>query len=189
MKKTTYDMSLTGLFIAMAYLLPFLFGNIEVFGRMLLPMHIPILLCAFLIGWQYAAFAGAVVPLMRTFSGFPPPQPIAFAMAFELAAYGIIAGLLYVTLSKKMDKLLAVYISLVTAMIGGRIVWGIAMIPISHLFTHPAVANYGLSVFWTDAFVNATVGIVLQLLVIPPLVIAIEQYKKNNSLKFSADAS
>ena len=184
MMKATYNLSLTGLFIAMAYLLPFLFGNVDVLGQMWLPMHIPILLCAFLVGWQYAAVAGITVPLLRTLTGLRPVLPIAVSMTFELAAYGIFAGLLYALLAKKMDRLVAVYISLITAMIGGRIVWGIAMIPISQLFNHPAVNNYGLSAFWADGFVGAIAGIVLQLLVIPPIVIAVEQYKKNNGMKF-----
>ena len=54
----------------------------------------------------------------------PPMYPVAIAMAFELAAYGLIIGLVYRLLPK--HGVAALYISLLTAMVGGRLVWGVA---------------------------------------------------------------
>ena len=49
------------------------------------------------------------------------------AMAFELAVYGLIAGLLYSKLPKKIST---IYLTLIAAMLCGRLVWGVA----SYLF-------------------------------------------------------
>ena len=78
-------LTLTAMFIALGYLLPFLTGQIPQFGAMLSPMHIPALLCGFVCGWQYGLVAGAIMPLLRSATlGMPPMFPTAVAMAFEL---------------------------------------------------------------------------------------------------------
>jgi len=69
---------------------------------MLCPMHIPVLLCGFLCGPAWAAIVGAVAPLLRfALFGMPPIFPTGTAMAFELAAYGAVSGLMYRLLPKK----------------------------------------------------------------------------------------
>ena len=116
-------MILSALFLALAYIMPFLTGQIPEIGSMLCPMHIPVLLCGFICGWQWGLAVGFVTPLMRSMIlGAPPMFPKAVCMAFELATYGMIAGFLYRKLPRKK---LNVYLSLFGAMIVGRIVWGI----------------------------------------------------------------
>ena len=117
-------LTLTAMFIALGYLLPFLTGQIPQFGTMLSPMHIPALLCGFVCGWQYGLVAGAIMPLLRSATlGMPYIFPDAVAMAFELAAYGCAAGLLYRALPKHIAF---VYVTLVLSMLIGRAVWGLA---------------------------------------------------------------
>ena len=49
---------------------------------MLLPMHLPTLLCGFLCGGPWGAAVGFLAPLMRSaILGMPPPFPTAVAMA------------------------------------------------------------------------------------------------------------
>ena len=81
--------------LALALVLPFLTGQIPQIGGMLLPMHLPVFLCGLICGWQYGAVVGFVAPLMRMALFGMPPLVAAVAMAFELAAYGGIAGFLY----------------------------------------------------------------------------------------------
>lgn len=91
---------------------------------MLLPMHFPVFLCAFLCGWQYALFLGFLLPICRSMIfGMPHMFPVAIAMAFELAAYGLIAGLVYGRSKQKSTA--SLYVALISAMILGRVVWGI----------------------------------------------------------------
>ena len=164
-------LTLTAMFIALGYLLPFLTGQIPQFGAMLSPMHIPALLCGFVCGWQYGLVAGAIMPLLRSATlGMPPMFPDAVTMAFELAAYGCAAGLLYRALPKKIDF---VYVALVLSMLIGRAVWGLAsavlMMGTENVFTTQA--------FLAGAFINAWPGIILHILVIPPVVLGLRRAK------------
>ena len=119
-------MILSALFLALSYVLPFLTGQIPEIGAMLCPMHIPVLLCGFICGWPWGLAVGCIAPILRSFltGGFPPMFPTAICMAFELAAYGAVAGLMHKWLPRKK---ISVYVSLFTAMLAGRIVWGAAM--------------------------------------------------------------
>ena len=122
--------------LALAMVLPFLTGQIPQIGDALAPMHIAILICGFICGWPYGILVGFVAPLLRfAVFGMPPIFPTGLSMAFELAAYGGISGLLYRILPKKIPY---IYVSLIGAMVGGRIIWGIARF----IFTGLAEVNF-----------------------------------------------
>ena len=77
---------LSGLFLALAFVLPFLTGQGPEIGNMLCPMHIPVLLCGFICGWPYGLLIGFLSPLLRSLIlGMPPMFPKAVCMALELA--------------------------------------------------------------------------------------------------------
>lgn len=164
-------MILSALFLALSYVLPFLTGQIPEIGAMLCPMHIPVLLCGFICGWPWGLAVGVTAPLLRSFltGGFPPLFPTAVCMAFELAAYGAAAGLIYKLLPKRK---LSVYLSLLSAMIIGRIVWGVAM------FTAMSAqgGSFTFAAFLAGAFTDAIPGIVIQILLIPVLVMMLEKH-------------
>ena len=163
---------LAGLMIALAIILPFATGQIPQIGSMLLPMHIPVLLCGFICGWKYGLAVGFIVPLLRSMMFGMPPMMTAIAMAFELAAYGVITGLLYKVLPGKKVK---VYISLIVAMLVGRIVWGLVSLVIYGLTN----AAFTWQIFIGGALLNAIPGIILQLIVVPALVLVIEKNWRN----------
>lgn len=169
MKVQTRQLALTALFIALGLVLPFFTAQIPTIGRALLPMHLPILLAGFVGGWQTGLIAGLITPLLRSFLiGMPPLFPTATAMAFELAAYGFLTGLFY---SKLRGTNLGVLTSLVGAMLGGRIVWGIAQLFLLGL----SGASFGWQAFLAGAFINAVPGIILQLILIPLIVHALQR--------------
>ena len=94
----------SALYLAIALVLPFLTGQIPQIGSMLCPMHIPALLCGFVCGWPWGLAVGFIAPLLRSaFFGMPTMFPAAVSMAFELAAYGAVAGLLYRVLPKRTN--------------------------------------------------------------------------------------
>lgn len=66
---------------------------------------------------QMAVAVGLIAPPLRFVLFGMPPFPAYAAMAFELAAYGLVSGLLYGLLSRKKG---GVYLSLVGAMLAGR---------------------------------------------------------------------
>lgn len=159
--------------LALCMVLPFLTGQIPEIGKRLCPMHIPVFLCGFLCGWPWGLAVGAIAPILRSaLFGMPAMGPDAFSMAFELAAYGAISGILYRILPRKPWS---VYASLIAAMIAGRLVWGVAKrAMLGNAFT--------LSLFFTKGFVDAIPGIVLQLVLIPPLILALNKagFVENN---------
>lgn len=164
------------MFLALAFVLPFLTGQIPQIGAMLCPMHIPVLLCGFFCGGPWGLLVGFLAPLLRSVVlGMPPMFPKAICMAFELATYGFMAGILYQILPKKK---LNVYVSLLGAMICGRLVWGLAMFTCMGL----DIEKFGLAAFLAGAFTNAVPGIVIQLVLIPILVITLSKVVNNREV-------
>ena len=162
-------MTLAALFFALAFVMPFFTGQIPQIGSMLCPMHIPVLLCGFFCGAPWGLTVGFIAPILRSFTlGMPPMFPTAFCMAFELAAYGFVSGWLYVKLK---NKRINVYISLISAMISGRLIWGAAMFCCMGL----DVSKFGMGTFLAGAVLNAVPGIILQIVFIPVLVIILEK--------------
>ena len=163
------DLVLAALFLSLGLMLPFLTAQIPEIGSMLLPMHIPVLLCGFVLGWKWGLAVGIITPLFRTLLFSMPPLLTALPMAFELAAYGLLTGLLYRHLGRKPQS---VYLSLIFAMLGGRLVWGVARFVMFFFGT-----EFSLPIFIAGSFTNALPGIILQLVLIPPLVLALRRLK------------
>ena len=65
-KQSVKLLTLSGLFLALGLLLPFLTGQIPNIGKMMLPMHIPVLLAGFVCGWPYGLVVGLICPLLRS---------------------------------------------------------------------------------------------------------------------------
>lgn len=119
MKKHTSlkNLVLSAMFLAIGLVLPFFIGQIPAIGKMLLPMHIPVLLCGDR-GWQWGLGVGFVLPLLRSvLFNFPVMYPNAIGMAFELAVYGLVIGYLYA--HSKWQCVKALYKCLIPAMIAG----------------------------------------------------------------------
>jgi len=170
-KLSTKRLVLSGLFLALGLLIPFLTAQIPSLGSRLLPMHIPILLCGFICGWPYGLIIGLVLPVFRSMLfGMPPMFPTAVAMAFELATYGLMTGLLYKLLPKKN---VSIYASLILSMVCGRIVWGI----VSFFLYRLNETAFTWEIFMAGAFLNAIPGIVIQIIIIPVAVIALSKAK------------
>ena len=170
-KQSTRKLVFAALLLALGLVLPFLTAQIPQVGSMLLPMHLPVLLCGFVCGWPYGLLVGAVTPLLRSMLfGMPPPYPTAVAMAFELAAYGLLAGLFYKLLPKKP---VYVFVALILAMLGGRAVWGLAQMVLMRLVAQP----FTWQIFMAGAFGNALPGILVQLVLIPVIVLALRSAK------------
>ena len=170
MKKHIKNLTLSAMFLAIGLLLPFLTGQIQVIGNMLLPMHIPVLLCGLICGWKYGLSVGFIMPLLRyVLFQMPPIYPTGIAMAFELASYGAIVGLLY---SKSRYKcIFSLYRSMLAAMLAGRIVWGVVEVILLGLGEN----GFTLKMFLAGAFLNAFPGIILQLVLIPSIMIALNR--------------
>ena len=173
--KNLRQLILAAMFLTLALALPFLTGQIPQVGSALCPMHIPVLLCGFFCGPWYALAVGLVAPLLRfALFGMPPLMPTGIAMCFELATYGFVSGLLYKLLP---GKKVFTYVTLIAAMLAGRIIWGIARV----IWAGLAQSEFAWTAFLSGAFVNAVPGIILHILLIPVLVIALKRYTETGS--------
>jgi len=162
-------MTYSALCLALALVLPFLTGQIPQIGSALCPMHIPVLLCGFLCGWPWGLAVGFIAPLLRSvIFGMPVMIPGAVAMAFELATYGAVAGFLYRRFPKKLP---GIYVSLLIAMIAGRVVWGIARLILAGIVGN----GFTFAMFISGAITTAIPGIIAQLVLIPAIVYAMEK--------------
>lgn len=166
--KNITKLTFSGFFLALSLVLPFLTGQIPEIGSALLPMHIPILICGFICGWKYGLLVGFTAPLLRNLLFAMPPMTTAIPMAFELAAYGAVTGILYHKLPKSKS---AIYFNLLLAMIAGRAIWGAVSLIICGLGGTP----FTWQMFIGGALLNALPGIILQIVLIPLLMMALEK--------------
>ena len=163
-RKLTYS----ALYLALAMVLPFLTGQIPEIGSMLCPMHIPALLCGFMCGWPWGLAVGFIWHPGTTAFQHAVSIWIAIPMAFEMATYGAIAGLLYRKLPKTGWR---IYASLISAMVAGRLVWGL----VKFLLAGLQGTEFSLALFLSGAVTTAIPGIILQLILIPILVVVMER--------------
>lgn len=172
MSQKVRSLTLSGMFLALGLVLPFVTGHIPQIGKMLLPMHLPVLLCGMICGWKYGLVVGAITPLLRSvLFGMPAMYPNACGMTFELATYGVVVGLMYGWL--KGREVVRIYGSLIVAMLAGRVVWAIARVVMLGLTNTP----FSYELFMAGAFLNAFPGIILQLLLIPVIMISLKKAK------------
>ena len=160
------ELTLSGVFLLLGLVLPFVTGQIPQFGSMLLPMHLPAMFAGLCLPLSYAALLGFMLPLLRSLLfSMPPMYPTALAMAFELMAYAVVINLVYGLFKNK--NTLSVYVSLIASMLAGRIVWGLVMY---------VLTGIGFEAFMASAFINAIPGIVLQLVLVPLIMNLLKRY-------------
>lgn len=171
-KFKTKKLVLSALFLSLGVVLPFFTAQLKEIGDTLLPMHIPVMLCGLICGWHYGLAVGFILPFLRSFLfGMPPMYPNAVWMALEMAVYGLVIGYMY---SRKQNYSLRwLYISLVTAMLSGRIAWGIA----KALLLGIKGSSFTFTAFIIGGFVDAMPGIVLQLLLIPTIMLILNKLR------------
>ena len=169
MKISVKELVYAAILLAVGMVLPFLTGQIPAVGAVISPLHYPIFLAGFMLSPPLACILGFVLPLLRSMIfGMPPIYPTALAMAFELAAYGLLAALLYRALPKKTGS---IYAALIGAMLGGRVVWGL----VSLVLYGVGGQSFTFEAFLAGAFITAWPGILIQLVLVPLLVMALQR--------------
>ncbi|MDO4617902.1 MAG: ECF transporter S component [Clostridia bacterium] len=167
----TKKLTLSAMFMALGFILPLLFGQLPQIGSMLLPMHIPVFLCAFICGFKYAVPMSFLLPLLRSvLFNRPNLYPEAIAIAFELATYALAAGILY---EKFKGRTLP---SLLISMAAGRLVRCIIQLFLLGIIEK----HFIFSAFFAEVIAYSIPGIILQIVLIPTLMIIL---KKTNILK------
>lgn len=163
-KQTIY----TSLLVAIGIILPITLHAIPNSGMILLPMHIPVLICGLICGPVYGLICGILTPILSSLLTGMPPAAMLPAMICELAVYGALAGI-FVRMVRTKNIYVNIYAALIAAMIGGRIVYGIL-----NAFIFKA-GEYSMQVWLASAFVTALPGVIIQLVLIPIIVIALQK--------------
>lgn len=159
---------ITAACIALSVVLPMAFHSIPNAASILSPIHIPVLLCGLLCGWEFGLLCGLAGPLLSSLLTGMPPLPYLPPMLVELATYGLLAGLL-MKLIRTKHLYADLYISLAAAMLGGRLLAGAAKALIF------AAGEYTVAAWTAAYFVASWPAILLQLALIPSLVFALEK--------------
>ncbi len=171
MKKTRFDtkqLVFAGLCTALGVVLPIALHGIPNAGRILLPMHLPVLLSGLLCGPFGGLLCGVLTPVLSSLITGMPPAAVLPAMLCELAAYGLIAGVLRRTVHTG-KRLADIYLPLIGAMLLGRAVYGVMNALVF------SAGSYSFEAFVSAAFVTALPGIGIQLLLLPPVVLLLEK--------------
>ena len=116
-------LTLSALCVALCVVLPMAFHVIPNAGAVMLPMHLPVLLCGLVCGWQYGLLCGLVGPLVSSILTGMPPAAMLPGMMVECGMYGCVGGLMMERI--RTGSLYAdLYISLPVAMLMGRVMSG-----------------------------------------------------------------
>lgn len=155
--------------IALCYVLPVALHGIAL-GSVLSPMHIPVLLCGLICGGGYGFLCGITGPLVSHLLSGMPPVLMLVRMIPELCIYGLAGGIAmkYIRTGRATAD---VYISLVIAMIAGRIVGGIA----TAIFYTVTSGVYSIALWATSYFVESVPGIICHLILVPVLVLTLQK--------------
>ena len=162
-------LTLSAVCVALCVVLPIAFHTIPDAGSVFLPMHIPVLICGMICGWPYGLICGLMGPLLSSVLTGMPPMAFLPSMMVECATYGLVSGLMlkFIRTGSTYGDL---YIALVTAMLAGRVVSGIA----KALIFSPGMA---MSAWIAASFVTALPGIVIQLVFLPSVVLTLMKAK------------
>lgn len=162
---------LTAVCIALCVVLPQAFHAVgAASGSVFLPMHIPVLLCGLICGWPYGLLCGLAGPWLSGLMTGMPPAPVLPGMMVECAVYGLASGLMMQLVHTK-STYGDLYISLIAAMLAGRVLSGIAKALIF------SAGEYTMAAWVASSFVTALPGILIQIVLLPSIVFALMKAK------------
>lgn len=167
-KQHLYNLVTTGVCIALCVVLPFAFHVIPNGGTIFSPMHLPVLICGLICGWPYGLACGLLGPLLSSLITQMPGAAYLPPMMVELALYGLITGLM-MQLVHTGKLTLDLYVSLIVAMLVGRVIAGLAR---GLIF---APGKFTIQAWATGYFVTSFPAIILQLILIPILYLALKR--------------
>lgn len=166
-KLSTKEITLTALFITLGVILPIVFHQFALAGRIFLPMHIPVFLAGIFVGPLGGLIVGLVCPILSFFlTGMPPPYAVPL-MSMELPIYGLSIGILIRFIRLPI-------LSLLISMILGRLAFGLGLFVLGQFLSLP----YGPEAFIKVSVIAGLPGIALQLILIPLMIETIQLTKK-----------
>ena len=166
-KRISYQIVATALLITIGLILPYFTSHaFGIPGTILLPMHIPVLLCGLLCGPRFGVISGIIIPLLSSFlTGMPALYPMLPIIAVQLCAMGLVSGLLYQSYKRR------IHLSILCAMLSGWVAYGLAFAAL--MFASDGTLR-ALSV--SAAVVQGIPGIIVHLILIPIFIAELNRY-------------
>ena len=168
LKTRTSRLTVSSMLCALGLILPYSTAHaFGVSGTVLLPMHIPVLLAGMLCGRFYGLACGIIIPLLNSLlTGMPALYPMLPIMTGELAIYGFASGVL--SSDRCFGRMrFGAYPALIISMICGRLAYaGVFYLLVACFGELKAPTVFA-------AIVTGIPGIVVQILLIPPITLAI----------------
>ncbi|MFH1006102.1 MAG: ECF transporter S component [Candidatus Latescibacterota bacterium] len=158
--RDTRFLSVTALLIAIGVLLPMIFHQFGIAGKVFGPMPFPVIIAGLLLGPLSGALVGLLSPALSFLLTGMPPFPLVLAMVPELMAYGAVSGWLHRRLK------INIWIALPGAILSGRIVLGLAWWVLFQVLDLPVSPL----VFVAGGLAVGLPGIIGQILLIPLIV-------------------
>jgi len=150
----------TALLIALGVLVPMIFHQFGVAGKVFLPMHFPVIVAGLLFGPFSGLLVGLFSPVLSFLLTGMPPFPTVVVMVPELVTYGAVIGWLY------QKRGLNIWIALVSSMVAGRLSLALAWWAVARLLS----LSVSPLAFVVGGIVTGVPGIVGQLIFIPLLI-------------------
>lgn len=166
--KNTKSLTMTAMMIALGLVVPPIVRMIPNGGGIFSPMHIVPLLTGLVVGPIEGIIVGVVCPLLNNVLYGLPMGSTLIGMCFELPVYGCMTGLM-MKVFKNQKETVKVYLSLVIAMLLGRIVGGIVQSIVL------GASNYSLQMWVSAYFITNTPAIVIHLVLIPAVYFALKK--------------
>lgn len=166
--KNTKSLTMTAMMIALGLVVPPIVRMIPNGGGIFSPMHIVPLLTGLVVGPIEGIIVGVVCPLLNNVLYGLPMGSTLIGMCFELPVYGCMTGLM-MKVFKNQKETVKVYLSLVIAMLLGRIVGGIVQSIVL------GASNYSLQLWASAYFITNTPAIVIHLVLIPAVYFALKK--------------
>ena len=163
----TRNITITAMMIALGLVLPPVIRLIPSGGILFSPMHIAPLLCGMVVGPVEGLITGILCPILNNVLFGMPQGTTLIGMCFELPAYGCIVGVM-MRLFKNMKPSWRVYLSLIIAMLVGRIVGGITQAILLG-------GTYTIKMWATAYFLSTSPAILIHLLLIPSVYFALKK--------------
>lgn len=158
--------------VALCVILPLAFHSIPNFGNVFCPMHLPVFVCAILCGPVYGVICGLLGPLFSSLFTGMPPSVVLPSMIVELAAYGLFSGL-FMKIFKNKKFIFSLYLVLALSMLLGRLLASFVQIFIL------AKSVLSAQAVFTAHFITCLPGIILQIIIIPPIIVAINKFNSS----------
>ncbi len=165
-------LALNGLMLALGVLLPQVchLTGVPNAGNILLPMHLSVYLSGMLLGPASGMLTGLLVPIISfLLTGMPPVARLPF-MILELMTYGCVGGWL-IRAFAHYKRPFDLYLPLILTMLSGRVVYALSLAFATYLLHIPCGGIYAA----VEATIVGALGIVIQLVMLPPIIAAVKR--------------